>query len=192
MEYQKALEIAFGVFVQLELYCEKIDVAGSIRRMNPEVKDIEICAIPKPYEIGLFESGFATIVNQWEKVKGELEYGKCKYTQRVLPQGIKLDLFMPHDFDYYRQLAIRTGSADYSHQVIANGWLKLGWCGSDKGLRKQSDCIRVKDKWKCENADCELPPVWKDERGFFNWINVPYIEPQYRNIVMDNEKQIPI
>ncbi len=90
MELYKTLQIAEKVKAQLAPHCERIEIAGSIRRKKPDVGDIEIVAIPKPYNIGLFESGIATIVKQWEKVKGELP---CKYTQRILPEGIKLDLF---------------------------------------------------------------------------------------------------
>ena len=67
-----------------------------------------------------------------------------KYMQIKLRENIILDLFMPDDFDYYRQYAIRTGSADYAAKIIATGWKKKGWCGSDKGLRKISDCVETK------------------------------------------------
>lgn len=90
MEYTKAYEIAIRVKELLTPHCERIEIAGSIRRKKPEVKDIEIVAIPKPYDTGLFSSGIATVINEWKKVKGELP---CKYTQRILPEGIKLDLF---------------------------------------------------------------------------------------------------
>jgi hypothetical protein len=128
--------------------------------------------------------GFIDIVNSLGKiVKGKAD-GKMMQIQL---QGIMLDLFIPDDFDYYRQYAIRTGSADYSFKVIANGWKNIGWCGSDKGLRKMSDCIGTKQpdgkiKWKCINKNAELPPVWKSEEEFFQWIKVPIVKPQFRNI----------
>jgi len=89
MKLEEAQVIAEKTKALLAPYCERIEIAGSIRRKKPDVGDIELVAIPKPYNIGLFESGIATEVNQWEKVKGELP---CKYTQRILPEGIKLDL----------------------------------------------------------------------------------------------------
>jgi DNA polymerase/3'-5' exonuclease PolX len=86
MKYQEALKIAQETVELLRPHCERIEIAGSIRREKPEPNDIEIVAIPKPYEVGLFESGLAVYVNRWKKVKGELNYGVCRYTQRVLPQ----------------------------------------------------------------------------------------------------------
>lgn len=80
MKHTEAYQIATRIKAELQPHCERIEIAGSIRRNKPEVKDIEIVAIPKPYEIGLFESGIASVVNNWQKVKGELP---CKYTQRM-------------------------------------------------------------------------------------------------------------
>ena len=42
MEYNKALEIAEKTKAQLAPYCERIEIAGSIRRKKPDVGDIEI------------------------------------------------------------------------------------------------------------------------------------------------------
>lgn len=65
MKLDKALEIAERIKELLAPYSERIEIAGSIRRKKPEVKDVELVAIPKPYDVGLFESGIATVVNQW-------------------------------------------------------------------------------------------------------------------------------
>jgi DNA polymerase/3'-5' exonuclease PolX len=90
MKFRQALEIATKIKDQLSPHCVRCEIAGSIRREKPTVKDIEIVAIPKHYNVGLFESGIAIVVNRWTKIKGELP---CKYTQRLLPEGIALDLF---------------------------------------------------------------------------------------------------
>lgn len=124
MKLAEAKAIAENILKQLEPHCERIAIAGSIRREKPEVKDIEIVAIPKPYETGLFESGIATVVNIWEKVKGELP---CKYTQRILPEGIKLDLFFATKDNWGFQFAVRTGSAEFSHKILAVGWVRNGF-----------------------------------------------------------------
>lgn len=167
MELSKAQEIANKTLLQLEPHCYRIQIAGSIRRKKAEVKDIEIVAIPKIYDTGLFESGIATVVNQWEKVKGELEWGKCKYTQRILPEGIKLDLFFATPKNWGLQLAIRTGSADYSHHVLATGWVKRGYKSVDGML------------WR-NGIECPT----EEEIDLFNRIGIPYVEPNERNILI--------
>src|SRR3989344_4737374 len=95
--YAEAHAMALDVVEQLRLHCERIEVAGSIRRKKAEIGDIEIVAIPKPYSTGLFEDGLASVVNKWPKAKGELKYGETKYTQRILPSGITLDLFLAEE-----------------------------------------------------------------------------------------------
>lgn len=162
MEYTKALEIANRVKALLAPHCERIEIAGSIRRMKPEVKDIEIVAIPKPFDTGLFESGIATVVNQWQKVKGELP---CKYTQRILPEGIALDLFFAEHGNWGLIYAIRTGSADYSHKVLATGWVKKGYKSENGYLCADGNPIRV-----------------LEEKDLFERIGLKYIEPQLRTV----------
>lgn len=161
MEYLKALKIAEKVKNLLSPYCERIEIAGSIRRKKPEVKDIEIVAIPKPYDTGLFESGVATIVNKWQKVKGELP---CKYTQRILPEGIKLDLFFAERGNWGLIYAIRTGSADYSHKVLATEWVKRGYKSENGFLMSKGKQILI-----------------PEEKDLFNRIGISFVEPELRS-----------
>lgn len=191
MILEKAQKIAIEKVELLRPHCHRIEIAGSIRRKKAEVKDIEIVCLPKTFELqnNLFGvkaeiriQEFVDTVRMWEQRLGDT-YGK--YTKRMLPEGIMLDLFMPTPVDYYRQLAIRTGSAEYSQRVIAWGWRKKGWCGSDLGLRLMSDCVEKKDKegkskWVCTNPNAELPPVWASEREFFEWLGLGYLEPEQR------------
>lgn len=105
--------------------------------------------------------------------------------------GINLDLFMPTPKDYFRQYAIRTGSALYSQTIIARGWLNLGWVGTEEGLRRIEDCQRVvdgsgKSKWKIININGIHPPIWNSEEEFFEWINVKWTEPSHRNNEVKN------
>ena len=162
MKLEIALEIAERVKALLAPHCERIEIAGSIRRKKPEVKDIEIVAIPKPFDTGLFESGIATVVNQWQKVKGELP---CKYTQRILPEGIKLDLFFAERGNWGLIYAIRTGSAEYSHKVLANGWVK-------RGYKSEGGCLVANGK----------PIAVLEEEDLFNRIGVPYKDPELRSL----------
>ena len=161
MKYTEALKIAEKTKAQLAPFCWRIEIAGSIRRKKPEVKDIEIVAIPKLYDVGIFSSGIATVVNKWPKVKGELH---CKYTQRILPEGIKLDLFFAEVGNWGLIYAIRTGSADYSHKVLALGWVKNGFHSKDGMLNYNGKEIAV-----------------LEEEDLFKRAGVKYIEPEFRN-----------
>ncbi len=126
MKLSTAQAIAEQIKGKLAPFCERIEIAGSIRRKRPEVGDVEIVCVPKTVPCGLFRDmaervpGFVKTVNRWFAVKGNAEMGK--YTQRILPDGINLDLFMLDEFDFWRQFVIRTGSAEYVIKEISGGW----------------------------------------------------------------------
>ena len=164
MKLDQAKIIADNIVEQLAPHSYKISIAGSIRREKPDVKDIEIVLIPKPYQTGLFEDGLARIVNQWQKVKGELVYGKCKYTQRILPEGIKLDLFFAMPMNYGLILAMRTGSAEYSHKVLGNAWVKAGYKSIEGVLTMDGRPVYV-----------------AEETDLFKIIGLEWIPPERRN-----------
>jgi DNA polymerase/3'-5' exonuclease PolX len=164
MKLEQAKNIADQIVLLLKPHCDRIEIAGSIRRKKTEVKDIEIVAIPKSYQVGLFESGIATIINKWDKVKGELP---CKYTQRILPEGIKLDLFFATPENWGLIYAIRTGSADYSHKVLATAWVKAGYKSIEGNLFHVSN-----------NKQYDV----REEIDLFKRIGVKYIEPEFRSL----------
>ena len=154
MKIDEAKKIAKKYLNLLKPYCWRIEIAGSIRREKSEVKDIEIVAIP------LDLVGFSNEVNKLEKVKGN---PTGKYTQRILPEGIKLDLFMANIRNWGLIFAIRTGSARYSHEILACGWVKRGYKSINGMLTKNGREIEV-----------------REEKDLFNLIGVAYIQPNQR------------
>jgi DNA polymerase (family 10) len=160
MELEKGRTIAERVKAELAPHCERIEIAGSIRRRKAYVGDIEIVAIPKPYDVGLFASGIAPIVNAWPKVRGELP---CKYTQRILPDGIALDLFFATPENWGLIFAIRTGSAEFSHLVLACGWTRNGYKSADGMLSRDGVAVPV-----------------REERDLFRLAGVAWMEPEKR------------
>jgi len=189
-EYCVAKKIADSLIETLEPFCEKIHVAGSIRRQKPLVKDIEIVCEPQRvfFQTELFGNGEHLVIPKFRNaVKLVSEYVirggiDGRYAQIRLKAGITLDMFLPQPHDYFRQLATRTGSGDYSRFIIAAAWLKNGWCGTADGLRKTSECTKEGNKWKCYRNNPELPPVWQSEEEFFGWIGAKYVEPAERNV----------
>ena len=199
--FDQAHKVATYILEVLRPWCERIHLAGSLRRMRPEVKDIEIVCEPKREFIqdGLFpENGDWLIVRDFTEglatitdtvIKGNINgrYMQIKTTSMNCP-GIYLDLFMPQPNDYWRQYAIRTGSAEYSHNIIAAAWKRKGWVGvKDIGLRKISECDFKEDNHqkkiyhlKSDIENPELPPVWSSEGEFFTWLGLEYKDPEYR------------
>lgn len=195
MKYEEGHKIASEIYQLLAPHSEIIHVAGSIRRKMQEVHDIEILAYPKRAitSVDLFGKYEQTACSEFFEalytkvaviVKGKPD---GRYMQMILKNRKTLDLFLPDRSDYYRQLAIRTGSSAYSTNVIAAAWVRKGWVGAgEHGLRRKEDCQTYqsgdKTKWKCINLNGELPPEWESEEDFFKWLEVRYESPINRNI----------
>lgn len=184
--------VANQVIAQLNPFCKQIGVVGSIRRKKQLVGDIEICCTPHKEngQLGFFEnqvrrseSFIREVAKLGSNIKGNSTDGR--YVQLLLyTSGIKLDLFMPQENDFYRIYAIRTGSADYSSRIIATAWKRLGWVGTEHGLRKEKYCLHDGNSWKWadQRPGQELPPAWQSEREFFDWLEVPYVKPERREV----------
>lgn len=198
--YKYAAKAADYIVALLKPHCVRIHIAGSIRRMKAEVKDIEIVCEPvkKTVAKGMFGDTDHVVVPEFiaaidtitkEVVKGSATGRLMQImTNSELCPGIKLDLFMPRPEDYWRQFAIRTGSADYAQHIIAAAWKRKGWCGvKEIGLRKMSECNGKRDSQdkivytlKPEVQYPTLPPVWSSELDFFEWLGVPITDPMMR------------
>lgn len=199
---EKAKKIAIEAGNKLLPWCDKLNLAGSIRRGCKEVHDIEIVCLPKYVKAGQIDlwtnevqkeqvhpKFIETVLNLGKAIKGKPDgrYMQIELKTGHMPATIMVDLFMPQPADYYRIFSIRTGSAKYSHQRIAEGWRKLGWVGTSEGLRRETECLGTplpdgKTKWKCIVDNPTLPPVWQTEEEFFNWLGIQYIPPAIRYV----------
>ncbi len=134
MKHDVALKVAEALVEHLRPVCTRIEIAGSIRRLKPEVKDIEIVCIPDltitpkraPLEFGKpIPPSYKTELDQLIAQMGDdvsLDLNGDRMKKLFLRYaGIKCDLFInlpPAEWGV--QLAIRTGSADFSHWLVTN------------------------------------------------------------------------
>jgi DNA polymerase/3'-5' exonuclease PolX len=168
MQHAQALILAKDALNALTPYCEKILIAGSIRRMKPEVKDIEIVCIPKMVPTGLFNDAlevdpdFCATVKRWHKVKGE---PTGKYTQRMLPGGMKLDVFIVNADNWGWILALRTGSSGFNQEVLLHAMHQQGYTSEDGSLHGHGQVI--------------LTP---EEVDVFRILKLPWVEPWAREV----------
>lgn len=155
--------VALDLWKTLKPFCFKIKIAGSIRRRQPYCKDIEIVLLPNGRSgrnnIGAFFLAYGKVL----KGKFTGRYVKCQY------KGFAVDLFIPQAHDFYRQLAIRTGSANYAKRIAVK-WCDLGYAGTDEGLKHRS-----------LSMEFEQPLTWNSEREFFEFLEMDYLEPVNRN-----------
>lgn len=160
--YSEMIFIAERIKSALEPFCDKIIIAGSLRRKASMVSDIEICLLPKPYEVGLFASGIAPIIDSLKFSKGELH---AKMAQRFTEEGVQVDFFIASPDNYGNICLIRTGRWDFSKYVLGTLVRKAGYIHEEGYLL----------------SDGKIVPC-PTEESFFNRINLPYIEPEKRTL----------
>lgn len=158
----------------IEPYVLKAEIAGSIRREQKMVSDVEIVCLENPKNplSNLFVKGF----------KGMVKNGP-RYKQFKYPE-ISVDLFIPIPNDYGRIFAIRTGNAVFSRIKLAGTWFRMGWRGCPDGLRRKEEMEQKGKKWilKDEFKDNPtLPPAFNTEVEFFDFLGIPWIDPRSRS-----------
>lgn len=189
---QQIAHILQPILAKLAPTCKRIDLAGSCRRQEHWISDIDIICEPMETEEDLMDLfggvSVASRVKEWGKAvrsignvtKGDVDNGRMVSVR--LSNGIKIDLFMPLPEDYYRQLAIRTGSTEFVKNIIAARWVARGWVGTSDGLRRIEDCERVGERWRVKKGHIatEIPPAWKSEVEFFGWLGLQWKYPWAR------------
>jgi DNA polymerase/3'-5' exonuclease PolX len=177
----KAMQYAMRFIKLIEPHVIKSEIAGSIRREQPMVSDIEIVCLEdmnNPLK-NLFHKGFKGMVKNGDRFK------QFKYPE------VSIDLFIAQPHDYGRILAIRTGSSVFSHLKLAVTWNRLGFAGTSDGLRRKKECEKKGTKWvlKEEYKDNPtLPPVFNTEVDFFDFLGIEWVAPKYRNWTSENNR----
>ena len=130
-EYVKAYTVAEQLAKRLERSCEKLQIAGSLRRRATVVHDIEIVAMPKIEEMPDLLGETHALRSRLDDTLDELveervlklfpgaKRGPRMKQFAVQPLGIKVDLFIVlPPAQWGTLLAIRTGPAHYSHWLV--------------------------------------------------------------------------
>jgi len=175
MPLKRAQMIAERFIRLVEPYCQKVSVAGSVRRESAECGDIDICVVPKDeFSMGqCFPENYPGLKVNGTRLKRFVYHDS----------GVQIELHITNLADWGRILAIVTGSADYSHFKLAMAWNRKGFCGTEDGLRRKSECIH-KSNWKLkpEYRSCPtLPPVFDTEEHFFEFLGIQWTPPRERN-----------
>lgn len=131
MELQRAREIAEELSALLAPACERITIAGSIRRRRPQVGDIELLCIPK-YTAGSDALDREILALMEENIldyrlnkRGSRTYGVKNKLLVHVPSGIGVDVFSTTAECWPVALFVRTGSASMNKR-IAGAALRRG------------------------------------------------------------------
>lgn len=121
----QAQTLAGKILATLSPGCQRVEIAGSIRREKAEIGDIEIVAIPRP-ALDLFgqpigsalDTVLADLLHAGRLVRGDKNGENYKNFFVPSVEGLKLDLFITSPECWGVIFTIRTGSADFSRRLV--------------------------------------------------------------------------
>lgn len=180
-----AQAVAYGLVAGLLPGCERVEVAGSIRRRRPDVGDIELVAIPRITPVfGLLGDEPIGEFNGLAEVRdGLIADGTLaphptdpklgpRYSKLLHPaSGLQVDLFSARPETFGLILLIRTGPADYSRRFVTD-IRRLGWHVAKGELHRGG--------LGCGSYACEVVPT-PEERDVHATIGLPWVAPAARD-----------
>ena len=162
----RAKEVANELKQMLEPCCNRIAIAGSIRRRKPEVGDIELLVIPRANYLDklLHDLMMQNVLAMRLNKRGQRAYGPKNKLMVHLPSGIGLDIFSTTEECWPVALVIRTGGAE-TNKRIAMAAINKGW------------------HLKAYGSGFSTPQgniICNSEREVFELVELPYQEPWER------------
>lgn len=176
MELTTARTIAEGLVELARPACSRIEIAGSIRRSKPNVKDIELVAIVNDYDLlyknlataGRFiKPGVPDIIDWAPKAD-------AKYIRMLINDNIKLDLFVAHEENWGPLYMMRTGGAVGADGNAFNGFVPGMFARWKKisGGGKMVGCMPTMPDG--------LQLVCPEEQDFFELLEMDFVPPGER------------
>jgi DNA polymerase/3'-5' exonuclease PolX len=178
MELSSAKSKAEMWQTSLSRCCERIRIAGSIRRRKTEVKDIELVAIPKPtidlFGKPVFEKPLPVGMQLYtfqelgeiEIIKDGLRFKQFKVLVKPEPYLVDLFLVVP-PAQWGSIFTIRTGSEEFSRLLVTSrfrgGYMPSHMKQKDGALWRSGEMV-------------ETP----EEEDYFREIGLDWVEPEKR------------
>jgi DNA polymerase (family 10) len=171
LNLKEAEEIAEQIKAAVASHCEKIEVAGSIRRQKPTVHDIDFVAIAKN------DAEWQKITEELKRMKAKLRCSGNSVTKAVVPfeKGFfKVDFYRAQPNTWGIHLLVRTGSAEHNTWLATQAISKGMRIKYSQGLTKDGNVI-----------------AGETEQSVFEALSLPTPEPSQREIVGDKPIWMP-
>ena len=154
MALERAQKVADAVVKHLSPYCQRIEIAGSIRRKKPWVNDVDLVLIPK---------------DLWNLHSELMKLGQLKMSGkkiiRVMVGSTQVDIYVCEPETWATLLLIRTGSKENNIRLCSRA-KDMGWhlAASGDGLFNERE-ERIA-------GDSEI--------SIYNALGLPYQRPEQR------------
>ena len=170
MDLTEAREIAETLKGLLEGSCDRIEIAGSIRRHKWDVGDIELLCIPKfvggvdmlDRELGAL--AIQSILARRRNKRGSTTYGPKNKLMVHVPTGLGVDIFSTTEECWPVALVVRTGGKQTN--------IRISMAAQERGYQ-----------FHAYGSGFSTPHgeiVCRSEREVFEAVGLPYCEPWER------------
>jgi len=163
LDLQPATKLANDLQAAVEVYCDRIEVAGSIRRQRPRVHDVDFVVMAKS------DGDWQKISEVLKRLKAKQNCSGNQLIKAYLPcqNGLfQVDFYRAKPSTFGIHMLIRTGSA------MHNCWLAGHAISKDMRLKYSEGLIRD-----------GVSIAGEDESGVFAALGLPCPTPAEREIV---------
>lgn len=110
-ELECAAQVANRLVRFLEPYCERIMVVGSIRRLRPQIKDIDLLAIASSL------GGLAMALIKHGEILTKRRIDNCTKIIKYRFEAVPIDIYIADVNTWPMILLVRTGSASHNQRL---------------------------------------------------------------------------
>lgn len=186
--------VAEQIVANFEPYCQRIEIAGSLRRKKEMVGDIEIVAIPIVNEQKTLWGKTASNKLHFNKLLNHVDHllkmqkigqakdsaGRHRWGEKMRSIALitdkgekyKIDLFMCTEVNWGNIFLIRTGSRAFSKWMVTK---TTDGGGMPVNMRQLDGRL-----WEYIHGAWE-PLEIREEEEWFDVVGVPYVQPEYRH-----------
>jgi len=178
MIHKDAVQVALETLRALKPACERICIAGSVRRHKPHCKDVELVFMPQfaKQRVDLFTEADVSRLD-W-KIQELITAGFWQFDREVRRNGPKykrlvhsassmtIELFRADPRNWGLQMVLRTGPADFNHLLVNRfgGAMPVDMVMDGGYLWRRGQKIPT-----------------PTETAFFEALGLPYVAPQERS-----------
>ncbi len=155
-----AAKIAWEFIERIKEFCDRVHIAGSLRRKKPLVHDIDLVVIP---------AGRDDLIGKLFEISNVGKRGEAIITVRY--KGVQIDIYIADKKTWATLLLIRTGSIEHNIKLC-------------KRARAQGMYLKADGRGLCRVENCKKEflerVAWKTEEDIFKALGIEYVSPEKR------------
>ena len=182
MIHKDAVSVAMDVLKRMAPACERIAIAGSIRRHKACCKDVEIVFVPQMQRVQREQADLFSYADKPRtdyRIQALIRDGFWSFDEKVKRNGPKykrlihrassmtIELFRAWPENWGLQMVLRTGPAEFNHLLVTN-WHFDGAMPPE---------MKMQDGYLWRAGQMLQTPT---ETVFFEALDLPYWAPQER------------